>query len=85
MEIERVIKSKKYKKGRDRCGYEPIYILKDIPKLTAEKKPDRVYLDMRGYFLIKVEKGWIYAGQVNKKNEMFRIMKGKTAEDLYSK
>ena len=84
MKIAKVIKSKKYKKGKDRCGYEPIYILRNIPEIKAGKKPDFINLDKKGYFLVKVENGFIHAGQVNKRNEMFRIIKGKNAEDIYN-
>ena len=62
--------------------HSPIFILKNIPEINAGKRPEFITLDKKGYFLIKVEKGFIYAGQVNKKNEMFRIIKGKNADDI---
>ena len=77
MKIARIIESKRKK-------HKPIFILKNIPEIIAGKKPEFIKLDRKGYFLIKAEGKYIYAGQVNKKNQMFRIIKGKNAEDIYN-
>ena len=82
--VKEIIKSKKYKKGKDSCGYKPIFILDNIPEIKANEKPNNIHLDKRGYFLIRIHNKQIEAGQVNKNNEMFRIIKGKNAEEIYT-
>ncbi|MBS3153558.1 DUF4346 domain-containing protein [Candidatus Woesearchaeota archaeon] len=79
----RTIRSKKYKKGRDKCGYEPIYILKDVKNIEAGKWDENtIQIDPRGYFLIRITEGRIEAGLVNKKNEMIAIVRGNNAVDI---
>ena len=79
----KVLKSKKYKEGKDLCGYKPVYIVKNIKTVKAKSwNEDNINLDPKGYFLIRIYKNKIQAGLVNKKNEMTTIIEGKKAVDV---
>ncbi|MBI2106421.1 DUF4346 domain-containing protein [Candidatus Woesearchaeota archaeon] len=82
-EYSQILKSKKYKEGKDLCGYKPIYIIRNIKTIKAKSwNEDNIKLDPKGYFLIRVFKGKIQAGLVNKKNEMVKIIEGNKAVDI---
>jgi len=53
-----------------------------LQNIKAERWDETLIIDPQGYFLIKIEKGHIYAGRVVK-NMMKGIVYGKTAEDVY--
>jgi len=79
----RVLKSKKFKEGKDLCGYKPIYIIKRIKTIKAKPwNEDNIKLDPKGYFLIRIYKNKIQAGWVNKNNEMIRIIEGAKSTDI---
>ena len=78
-----ILKSKKYKRGKDLCGYKPIYIIKNIKTIKARSwNEDDIKLDPKGYFSIRIHKNRIQVGLVNKKNEMIKIIEGKKATDI---
>ncbi len=79
----KVLNSKKYKEGKDLCGYKPVYIVKGIKTIKAKPwNENSIKLDPKGYFLIRLYEGKIQAGLVNKKNEMIKIIEGKKAVDI---
>ena len=82
-EYSKILKSKKYKEGKDLCGYKPVYIIKNIKTIKAKSwDEDDIKLDPKGYFLIRIYNNKIQTGLVNKKNEMVKIIEGKKAVDI---
>src|SRR3989344_2182593 len=63
-----ILKSKKYKRGKDLCGYKPIYIIKNIKTIKARSwNEDDIKLDPKGYFLIRIHKNRIQVGLIKRK------------------
>lgn len=77
--VERIIEpTRKF----ERCNVKPIKVLEG-KVISVDNYNPRLVLDPKCYFLIKVEKGEIWVGICNYKNEMLHKIKGKDAQGLY--
>lgn len=82
-EYSQVLKSNKYVRGRDLCGYQEVYVLKDVVVIHAAPwARSSLVLDPKGYFLIRLHEGNIEIGLVNWQHEMVKIVKGNNIIDL---
>ena len=64
-------------------GHKPVSVLDSNKHIKVSKWDEKLIVDPKGYFMIKVENGNIYAGRVNNKNVMTDVLYGKGAEDIY--